>query len=551
MTTKIFDQEQVKSSCTGRELKEMFSVATRWLEKNADVINAMNVFPVPDGDTGTNMLLTMRSTMEEAARMQDTSAWVIGQAMARGALMGARGNSGVILSQILKGLSDGLGEVDCFGTQEMAKAFERAGELAYKALSKPREGTMLTVSKAIGTAASKAAVAHPTDIVTFMEEIVEETKKAVDRTPEQLDVLKEAGVVDAGGQGLYVMMDGVLHYLRGEAEAVEMMPKQFPTTLQPALVVAKSAKKEEVFGYCTEFLIKGADLNPEWIRRTIEAKGDCVVVVGDDTTVKVHIHTTTPGAVLEFGTTWGSLHDLKIQNMDDQHEDFIQLRRTPPIPAADIAVVSVVAGKGLENVFSSLGTTALVSGGQSMNPSTEEILQAIDLVPSDKVIVLPNNKNVILSAQQAAGLCKKTVNVVPTRSIPQGLAALLAFNCEMELERNLLEMSEALQKVKTVEITRAVRAAKVGKLSIKNGEYIGLIDGKIVIASGNLWQSVVSTLETAKLERVEIVTLYYGADISEEEAKSLGKALKDQHPSLEVEVIEGLQPYYSYIISME
>jgi DAK2 domain fusion protein YloV len=544
-------QGKAKTSCTGHELKEMFSVATNWLEKNAAAINSLNVFPVPDGDTGTNMLLTMRGTMEEAARIHDNSAWVIAQAMAHGALMNARGNSGVILSQILKGLADGLGKVDCFGSSEMARAFEKAAELAYKALSKPREGTMLTVSKDIGSAAGRAAVAHASDVVAFMEVVVEEAKRSVERTPELLDVLKAAGVVDAGGQGLYVLMDGALHYLRGEAEDVEILPQEFPTTLQPAFVAAKSKESERVYGYCTEFLIEGTELNPEWIRRTIEGKGNSIVVVGDDTTVKVHIHTTTPGAILEFGTSWGSLHDLKIENMDDQHEDFIQARRTPPVPAANIAVVAVVAGEGLEKVFRSLGTTAIVPGGQTMNPSTEAILRAVDLVPSNKVIVLPNNKNVVLTAQQAAKLCKKTVNILPTHTIPQGLAALVAFNCEMDLENNLAEMSEAQKGVKTIEVTRAVRAAKVGELSIKKGAFIGLVDGKIRTASNNLWQSVGSTLDVANVKKAEIITLYYGADIRPEEAESLGKTLQKEHTSLQVEVLEGAQPHYSYIISME
>ena len=544
-------QEKLKSTCTGYELKQMFSVATHWLEDNVSAINALNVFPVPDGDTGTNMLLTMRSTMEEAARLQSDNASVIAQVMANGALMGARGNSGVILSQIVRGIADGLGDSICFGPCELAQAFDKASLLAYKALSRPKEGTILTVIKDVAAASQTAVNSKGSDLIGFMEVVVHEAKKSVDRTPELLDVLRQAGVVDAGGQGFHIMLDGILHYLKGQAEEVELLKMEYPVTFQPAFVAAKHETTEEkVYGYCTEFFIKGKDLNPEWVRRTIEAKGDSVVVVGDETTVKVHIHTPNPGAVLEFGCSWGSLHDLKIQNMDDQHEEFVQMRRVP-VPTANIAVVSVVAGEGLETIFRSLGSTAIVNGGQSMNPSTEEILQAVELVPSDKVIVLPNNKNVVLTAQQAAKLCKKKVNVLPTQTIPQGLAALIAFNCETEIETNLLKMSEAQQNVISIEITKAVRASKVEELSIQKGEFIGLVDGEIRTACDTLWESVASTLEAAKPKKAEIITMYYGADIRAEEAESLAKALRGQFSSLQFEVIQGAQPHYSYIIAVE
>lgn len=550
-STGLSSREKPKSVYMGHELKEMFSAATSWLERNASAINALNVFPVPDGDTGTNMLLTMRATMQEAASLQDDSASVIAQAMSRGALMGARGNSGVILSQILRGIAEGLGSSVSFGPREMALAFERASILAYKAVSSPYEGTMLTVIKDAAKAAKQAAASNGSHMLFLMEMVVKEAKSSVERTPELLDILKESGVVDAGGQGLYIMFEGILYYLRGDVEKMQLLETKYPVMLQPAYVAARSQKtQDKVYGYCTEFIIEGNGLNPDLVRKTIEAKGDSVMVVGDETTIKVHIHTTQPGAVLEFGTTWGSLHDLKIQNMDDQHEDFLQTRRSP-VPAPCTAVISVVAGKGLENIFSNLGNTAIVPGGQTMNPSAQEILQAIELVPSDKVIVLPNNKNVILTAQQAAKLSTKSVNVLPTSFIPQGIAALLAFNCEMELEANLFEMNKAVERVKSIEITEAVRASKIGKLSIKKGDYLGIIDGKIRIACANLWGAVTSAIDAAGLEKAEIITLYYGADIKEDEAQSLGKALRDQRPDLQIEVVEGSQPHYSYIISVE
>lgn len=547
--------EKAKSSYSGHEMTEMFFLATRWLERNASAINALNVFPVPDGDTGTNMLLTMRATMQEAASLQESNASIIARAMSRGALMGARGNSGVILSQILRGVAEAMDNAVSFGPGEMALALEKASLLAYKAVSRPREGTMLTVIKDAAKAAKQALIAGDADMLRLMEEVVKEARSSVERTPELLDILKEAGVVDAGGQGLYVLLEGILYYLRGDTEKIQVSDSCLHGNdgkeIFPALMAARTQKAEKkVYGYCTEFIIKGSELNPDRVRETLEARGDSLIVVGDEATIKVHIHTPYPGYVLEFGTRSGSLHDVKIQNMDDQHEDFLQTRRSP-IPSPCTAVVSVVAGKGLQNLFSSLGNMYIVPGGQTMNPSTQEILQAVEFVPSDKVIVLPNNKNVILTAQQAAKLSTKKVKVLPTRFITQGVAALLAFNCETEMEVNLSEMQKAMERVKSIEITKAIRASRVGKLGIKKGDFIGLIDGKMRIASDNLWQSVTSSIVAGGLEKAEIITLYYGADIKAEEAQRLGKALREQHPALQVEIVEGLQPHYIYIISIE
>ncbi len=551
MTTTVSSQKKPRPLCTGRELREMFCVATRWLEKNASAINALNVFPVPDGDTGTNMLLTMRSTMAEATRPADNTASDVAQAMAQGALMGARGNSGVILSQILKGLANGFEGCECFGPQEMTRALEQASVAAYEGISKPCEGTMLTVIKDVSRAARSSIAENDEDLVSLMAAVVKEARKSVERTPELLDVLMEAGVVDAGGQGIYVILEGILHYLRGEVDEIELVKIEAPATLQPAFVAAKSMpKEEEVYGYCTEFIIKGENLDCNWLRERIESKGKCVLVVGDTATNKVHIHTPHPGEIIELAISLGSVHDLKIENMDDQHEEFLQMRRAP-MPAAEIAVVAVVAGAGLEDVFRSLGTSFIIPGGQTMNPSCSDIVQAVDLVPSDKVIVLPNNKNVVPSAKQAATVSKKKLMVLPTHSIPQGLAAMLAFNCEMELESNLNEMAKAQEGVRSVEITRAVRDTKLGQLQIKKGDFIGLVDGKIRVAGDNLTETVANTLKIAGAEEADIATFYYGDEIESEEARSLGQVLQAKHPNMEVEIVEGGQPHYSYVIALE
>jgi len=538
-----------KPELNGSELREMFGLATEWLEKNAGDIDALNVFPVPDGDTGTNMLLTMRSVMSEAELAPGVTASDIAQSMARGALMGARGNSGVILSQIFKGFAAGLAGRDSFGPKELADALEKASLAAYTALSKPREGTMLTVIKDVAFAARSGAVRNGHDIVAFMERVVEEAGDSVARTPQLLDVLKDAGVVDAGGQGLYIILKGILGYLKNEG--VEMLKSDTPVVRQPVRVTKGPVPGDErAYGYCTEMIIRGNDLRQDQIRRWVESQGESVIVVGDKDTVKVHVHTHHPGTIIEFAISLGTVHDLKIQNMDDQHEDFLQIPGKPE-KASGIAIVAVVAGEGLQEVFYSLGTTAIIAGGQTMNPSCSDILQAINSISSEEVIVLPNNKNVIPAARQAAGVAVKTVKVLPTRSIPQGLSALLGFNSEANLEENMTGMSRLQKEVRSIEITSAIRNARVNGLSIKEGDYIGLIDGDMKITCDTPQQAVFDSLEEVDAEDAGIISLFYGNRVEDNEAAELGDALRNRYPGLEVELIRGSQPHYSYIISVE
>ena len=528
--------QQVSASFNGRQLREMFCTATRCLEKHSASINALNVFPVPDGDTGTNMLLTMRATMAEAAKPADNSAADIAGAMATGALMGARGNSGVILSQILRGFACGFTGRDSFGPAEMAEALHQAQLAAYGALSRPREGTMLTVIKDAAAAAVKVA-GDGADLMGLMEAVVAEARDSVERTPQLLDVLREAGVVDAGGQGIYVILDGVLRYLRGDEESAGSPRDEMPAFKQPAFITAKaSPKKENVFGFCTEMLIKDSRLDQTQVRGWVESLGDSVLVVGDAQNTKIHVHTAHPGTIIEFAIAIGKVHDLKIQNMDDQHEDFIQLRRVPT-PAAGLAIIAVVSGAGLEDVFHSLGTSAVIRGGQTMNPSCTQIIEAINSVAPDSVLILPNNKNVIPAAMQAAGMVKKKVEVLPTRSIPQGLAALLALNPENDTDANISEMSRAIGQVRSIEVTRAVREAKV--------------DGSIKVAGEVLSETVERALAMVDVAQAQIVSLYYGDDITGDAAAALGRALKEKYHGVEFEVIPGGQPHYAYIIGVE
>lgn len=548
MTIKASSPGKAKAM-SGLELREMFSVATIWLEKNAATVDALNVFPVPDGDTGTNMLLTMKSAMDEASRVSQDTVSEVAHALAKGGLMGARGNSGVILSQILKGISLGLDDLENFGPRDFACALEEATTLSYKAVSKPKEGTMLTVMKDVAAAAVESPSA---DLPGMMKTICHEAHVSVERTPELLDVLKEAGVVDAGGQGLYIMFEGMFGYLRGEPDNIKILASEItPASLPPALRAARKKHEDRrVYGYCTEFIIKSEKANPDRIRRRLEPRGDSLLVVGDATTIKVHIHTADPGAVLRIGSSAGSLHDLKIQNMDDQHEEFVQMRRSLAV-SVKIATVAVASGPGLEDVFRSLGATAIIPGGQTMNPSTEELLRAIEFVPSDKVIILPNNKNVILTARQAATLTKKTVQVLPTRSMPQGAAALLAFNQEVELQRNSFEMEKAMRRVKSIEITTAIRGVKLGKINILKDQYVGLVDGDLKTGGDEMERVVVKALAEAGVGGAELLTIYFGADIKAEEADALVEYLRRRHPNLQIEVVNGGQPHYFYIMSLE
>ena len=539
-------------SVVGQDLREMFAAATSWLEKSSADIDALNVFPVPDGDTGTNMLLTMRSTMEEAYRAPDNSASGVAQAMAKGALMGARGNSGVILSQIWRGLAQGLEGKESFTAADLANALQQSALIAYKALSNPVEGTMLTVMKEAAAAAQSQVADGNDDVTSVLEATVNAAGDSVADTPRLLKVLRDAGVVDAGGQGLYTILEGALRYLRGEMELMRLRkPQIIVSELPHTTPLPQVAGVEEVpYGYCTEFMLKGEKLEPDTIRKRLEKKGESLIVVGDDSTVRIHIHTTEPGNVVRFVTKLGTMHQVSIRNMDEQHQDFLEMQKER-MPTTDTAVIVVASGDGLTDVFSSLGAAAVVPGGQTMNPSTKDLLQAVESTYSDKVIILPNNKNIVLTAEQVQSLTKKTVQVVPAETIPQGVVALLAFDYEADFKTNTRIMEKALSSVRSIEITRAVRSTKVGDLKIKRKQTIGLLDGDLVAVGGSNIDVVNQVLAKVDLDKAEVVTIYYGADDESAEAEQIGDSIREQHPQLQIEVIRGGQPHYSYIISIE
>jgi len=542
--------KQIKS-IGGQELREMFAAATGWLEKSSAEIDALNVFPVPDGDTGTNMLLTMRSTIEEAYRAPDRSASAVAHAMAHGSLMGARGNSGVILSQILRGLSQSLTEKESLTAADLASALQESAAMAYKGMSNPVEGTMLTVIKDVATAVQTEVAGDGGDVVAAMETAVSAAGESVANTPNLLNVLREAGVVDAGGQGLHTILDGALRYLKGEMEQMRFRKPQIIVTDLHATKLPQMIAADEIpYGYCTEFLLKGEKLDTDKMRKKLEKKGESLIVVGDDAAARVHIHTPEPGDVISYASSLGTLHQVSIRNMDEQHHDYLEMQKDRG-PAVDTAIVAVVAGDGLSDVFTSLGVTAIVPGGQTMNPSTKDLLQAVEEAASDKVIILPNNKNIVATANQVQSLTEKKIEVVSTTTIPQGVAALLAFDYEANLESNVQIMTRAITAVKTIEICRAVRSAKLGDLKIKKKQPIGFLDGDMVAVGESGLEVLNKMLSTLGLSKVEVITIYYGADTKSAEAEQVASDIRGRYPQLQIEVVKGGQPHYNYIISIE
>ena len=535
-----------RTRCNGHVLNGMFNAATRWLERSAPSINALNVFPVPDGDTGINMLLTMRAAIEEASRNPNVSAALVAQAMAKGSLMGARGNSGVILSQIFRGLAHGLDNKRTFSAHDFADALVQSADFAYKGVTKPVEGTILTVIREVATAAQAKSSSNNIDMLSVMETVVEEAKASVARTPTLLPVLRQAGVVDAGGQGLYVVFEGALRYLRGEPEEAE--PIDTAPVANPIIPAPSPAEKVQ-YGYCTEFLLNGKALDPEAIREKLITLGESVLVVGDEAMIRVHLHTFDPGIALSYAAALGTLQQVKVENMDDQHQDFLAAK--PQQPIGNVSTIAVASGEGLIQVFYSVGATIVVSGGETMNPSVQELLQAVEAAHSDKVIILPNNANIIMAARQVPDLTKKKVEVVPTETIPQGIAALLVFNYEADLETNVAAMNTAISTVHSGEVTTAVRSMSLNGMTVKEGQAIAFLDGELVVADDNMPQVVHKLLDKVDVGQAGLVTIYYGADTEYAEAERIGESVREKYPALEVEVVAGEQPHYNYIVSVE
>jgi DAK2 domain fusion protein YloV len=424
--------------------------------------------------------------------------------------------------------------------------------MAYEGLSNPVEGTILTVMKDAAAAAKAQVDEGNDDIIAVLEATVSAAGDSVANTPSLLKVLREAGVVDAGGQGLYTILEGALRYLRGEMELMRLRRPQIIVSELPHITpMTQTVGVDEVpYGYCTEFMLKGEKLEPETIRKKLEKKGESLIVVGDDSAVRIHIHTLEPGNIIRFATKLGTMHQVSIRNMDEQHQDYLEMQKERML-TTDTAIIAVASGDGLNDVFASLGAADVVPGGQTMNPSTKDILQAVEATLTDKVIILPNNKNIVSTANQVQSLTKKTVHVVPTKTIPQGVVALLAFDYEAEFKTNAQIMEKALSSVRSIEITRAVRSTKVNGLKIKRKQPIGLLDSDLVAVGDSNLDVVNQVLAKVDLDNAEVVTIYYGADAEPAEAEQIGASIREQHPQLQIEVIRGGQPHYSYIISVE
>ena len=533
-------------SIGGQELKQLFAASTAWLERHSAYVNSLNVFPVPDGDSGTNMLLTMQAALKEVNTSPSHSASAICNALSHGALLGARGNSGVILSQIIRGVARTIEKKDAISAHDWAVALVEGSRTAYKGVVKPVEGTILTVCREAADAAM-AAAAQSDDVRVVLAKTVDAARGSVVRTPMLLPVLREAGVVDAGGQGFLIILEGALKYLRGD-------PMELASTSGGAQAL-EHISREEGWGFDIQFHIRGANLDVDAIRDRIASMGESALIVGDPSLIKVHVHAPTPGTILDYGCSVGTITNVVVENMQEQYIDFMagQTAR-PPVSANEIAgmtTVAVAPGAGLARVFESLGVGAIVAGGQTMNPSTEDILKAIDTVKSAQVIILPNNKNIIPAAEQAKELAKKKVAIIPTRTIPQGIAALLAFNFQNDLDANAKAMARAAQNIQTAELTTATRSVNLDGVEVTQGQVIGLIDGTLKAAGEDLPTFALDLLKQMHTVDREIITVYYGDTVTTKDADALASKIRATFPSQETEVVNGGQPHYHYIISVE
>nr|WP_247739217.1 DAK2 domain-containing protein [Bacillus sp. 165] len=536
------------------------------LTNNVKLVDALNVFPVPDGDTGTNMNLSLTSGANEVRSNLNNHVGKVAGSLARGLLMGARGNSGVILSQLFRGFSKSVEHKEKITTADFAQALESGVEMAYKAVMKPIEGTILTVAKDTAKQAINIAKKHE-EFLPFMEAVVKEANLSLNRTPDLLPVLKQVGVVDSGGKGLVVIYEGFLSELKGEkiTSAVQTPSMTQMVKAEHHKSVQSQLSAEDIeYGYCTEFMVK---LDPEKLKNTpfseqkfrndISVHGDSLLVVSDDEIVKVHIHAEYPGEAMNYGQQYGSLINIKIENMREQHSNllFEEEHVQAEIPAVkekqEYGIVTVAMGSGIKKLFESIGATVVIEGGQTMNPSTEDIVKAAQEANAEKIVILPNNSNIVMAAQQAASVLDQEVVVVPSKTVPQGMAALLAFNPSVSLEDNEGSMKEAMTHVKTGQITYAVRDTEIDGVEIKKNDFMGIAEGKIVTTHGDKLETAKKLLSQMLDEDDEILTVLQGEDVSDQEVEQLKLFIEDAFEDLEVEVHQGNQPLYSYIFSIE
>lgn len=544
-----------------KKFRDMVRVATHRLGRNAEFINSLNVFPVPDGDTGTNMNLTIESGAKAVSENTSTSVGDLTESLAKGMLMGARGNSGVISSQLFRGVYKATQGMKTLNAQELANAFSNGVATAYKAVMKPVEGTILTVARvAAQEGANKAN--ETDDVEEVMKAIVEGAKAALKTTPDLLPVLKQVGVVDSGGQGLLFIYEGFLEGLLGENFADRYQPDEgemdeMINAMHHQSVQSQLSTQDIANGYCTEIMVdltadipnkKPFDL--EEFRAHLSQIGDSLLAVSDDEVAKVHIHTEHPGAVFEYGKQFGQLGKIKIDNMRIQHETIVNNSEEEQ-ESVDFAVIAVASGNGIRKLFESEGVNRIISGGQTMNPSTQDIIDAIKKSGAKKAIVLPNNGNIVMAAKQAAEVSDIPVGIVPTKTISQGLTAMLSFDADDSLDDNVESMTDALEDVVSGEVTKANRDTTINGVEIHENDYLGIIDGDIQVAETDLINSTIDMVEKMLDEDSEIITIMFGRDSNKEEANQVAEALKNKHDDLEFEIHNGGQPVYNFLISVE
>ena len=542
-------------------LTKMFLAGAKNLEAKKEWINELNVFPVPDGDTGTNMTLTIMSAASEVTSLSEGTMETVAKAISSGSLRGARGNSGVILSQLLRGFTKGIRDYEALDAQILSNAMQKAVETAYKAVMKPKEGTILTVARGAAEKAAELAMEED-DLDVFFQGVIEEAERVLATTPDLLPVLKEAGVVDSGGQGLVEVLKGAYDaFLGKEIDYTFEQPKAAPVK------ISAQTEAEIKFGYCTEFIImldKKFDQKDETeFKSFLESIGDSIVCVADDDIVKIHVHTNHPGQAIERALTYGSLSRMKIDNMREEHEEKLikdasriaaqQAEEAKKAePRKEMGFISVSIGEGIGEIFRGLGVDYLIEGGQTMNPSTEDMLNAIDQVNADHIFILPNNKNIILAANQAKALCKeKDIIVIPTKTVPQGITAMINYMPDSSAEENEARMAEEITRVKTGQVTYAVRDTHIDDKEIKEGNIMGIGDHAILSVGEGVTETALAMFAELIDEDSELISIYYGEDVKKEDAEDLGSRLEELYPDCDIEVHFGGQPIYYYVVSVE
>lgn len=543
----------------GTHFYNMAVNASNRLEEQKSFVNSLNVFPVPDGDTGTNMSMTFKAAVTEIQNLDSKSIGEISKVLAKGALMGARGNSGVILSQVFRGIAKGLENKDEVNALEFANSLLEGSKSAYKAVMRPTEGTILTIVRTAGESAVKSKYS---DITMLMQEVCASSEEMLNKTPEMLPVLKKAKVVDAGGMGLLIILKGMYEALKNDIQAkIADFSGDANQSYNP---VASLGEQEIKFGYCTEFFVLGQNINVNEFRDELEPHGDSMIVVGVEDAVKVHIHTNDPGLVLSKAVKLGELSKIKIDNMREQHRHVLhdenalsQKEDTQPVSEETIeetkkyGFVSVAMGEGIKNIFEDFGVDYVIEGGQTMNPSTQDILNCINKINAENIFILPNNKNIIMAANQAAELTDKNIIVIPTKTIPQGITSVTVFDPEASLDDNKKAMEEAIKNVTTGQITYAVRDTEMDGKNIGEGDILGLVEGKISEVGKDIYEVCQSVINNIVTEDSELITVFYGQDVEEDKVSELVGILEDRYPDKDIQSYNGEQPLYYFIVAVE